>query len=113
MPGNPISTAVGFRFFISPFLRMCFGLKKEKMLNLKLESSGNKKLGMTFFLKGKIFIDNFSIVKGVILSGQESFKMKSFSESNGWIILLEDVECYKENDFACFLPLEVNSKLFF
>ena len=82
------------------------------MKTLKLLTSGSKKLGMTFFLKGKILIDDNSTLRGEILSGQESFKMKSLTESNGWIILPENMEKYNENDFAYFSPLEVNSKLF-
>ena len=112
LPGNPVSTAVGFRFFISPFIRNILGLKKETMKKLKLLNEGKKKIGMTLFLKGSILFDDNAIVRGEILEGQESFKIKSLTESNGWIILPENMEDYKENDFAYFLPLEIDSKVF-
>lgn len=51
LPGNPISTAVGTRFFAFQFLRECFGLKNEKHFKLKLDSTCKKPFGMTFFFK--------------------------------------------------------------
>lgn len=112
LPGNPISTAVGFRFFVGNFLRKTLGLGIEKKYQLRLDSKGKKKLGMTFFLKSEIYINEDSVLKGKILEGQESFKIKPLSKCNGWIILENEISDYHVNDRAYFLPLDMNTNFF-
>lgn len=110
LPGNPISTAVCVRFFVFYFLRRCFDLKNEQHFRLKLDNGYKKPFGMTFFLKSHIYIDSHANMRGKILDGQESFKIKPLSECNGWIILSDDKEEYIENDLTLgnFLCLKLS-----
>ena len=54
LPGNPISSAACFRFFIFPFLSICLNIKKEKPFKAKLKNVFIKKKKFTRFIKGKI-----------------------------------------------------------
>lgn len=106
LPGNPVSTMVGFHFFLSPFLRKSFSMQKKNAQKITLKSSGKKKKGMTFFLKGKSYSNENSQLCAEVLQGQESFKMKPLLEANGFVILDEETEEYTTEQQAFFLPLE-------
>ena len=84
LPGNPISSASCFRFFIIPFLFNSLGMPKERPITSRLTNSFIKKKKFTRFIKGKINITNKGIVKFKVLTGQESFKINSFTRSNSW-----------------------------
>ncbi len=111
LPGNPISTVIGFKFFISPFLRTCLSMQREKFLKIKLLSKGKKKKGMKVFYKAKAKINNENLIEGEILNGQESFKIKPLTNANGWIILDENIDEFSKGDECHFVPLN-NSALY-
>ena len=50
LPGNPISCAAGFRFFIYPLIRSSLGMLKEKKFKAQLINKYSK--SRTFFRKG-------------------------------------------------------------
>ena len=105
LPGNPVSTMVGFHFFIEPYLRKSFCMPEQEKFNLILNTEGKKKKGMTFFLKAKASLNSQSQFCADILQGQESFKMKPLLEANGFVILDENVEEYTVGQKALFMPL--------
>ena len=81
MPGNPISTIVGFHFLITPLL-LKLQSKILKLKNGRLLQNYKKNKKLTLFLRGKT--DNKTLK---ILSGQESFRIKSLVNANCWIKL--------------------------
>lgn len=109
LPGNPISTVIGYKFFISPYLRKCLAMHPEKYLKIKLLSNGKKKKGMKVFYKARAKANNENSITGEILNGQESFKIKPLTNSNGWIILDENIEEFKKGDECNFVPLNNSS----
>lgn len=112
LPGNPISCAVGFRFFIMNFIQNMLNIKRENLYKVRLESSFSKKNDMTLFLKGKLFVNEQAVLNAIILNGQESFKMNSLTLSNCWIILPEGKSSYEINDYVYSLPLKANTGIF-
>jgi len=84
LPGNPISSAACFRFFILPFLFNSLEMKKENPVFAKLKNSFVKKRKFTRFIKGKINTTSKGIIKFKILTGQESYRINSFTKSNSW-----------------------------
>ena len=84
LPGNPVSSAACFRFFIMPFLFSSLEMNKEKPTIARLKNSFVKKKFFTRFIKGKINTTNKGIVKFEVLKGQESFKINSLTKSNSW-----------------------------
>ena len=58
LPGNPISSAACFRFFVYPYLSNILGMKEEKPFKAKLKNKFKKKKNFTRFLKGKLTSTN-------------------------------------------------------
>ena len=81
LPGNPISTIVGFHFLITPLL-LRLQSKILKLKNGRMLQNYKKNKKLTLFLRGKT---NNKTLK--ILSGQESFRIKSLVNANCWIKL--------------------------
>ncbi len=102
LPGNPVSTAVGLRFFVIPFLRHLFGLPAEKPVMARLTHTSKKKNGLQFFLKGNLSVNDEGICQATILPGQESFKIHPLLIANGWISLASSLEHYEEGQLVSF-----------
>ena len=105
LPGNPISLAVGFRFFVYPLIRNLLGMKNEKKFKAKLINKYIKQKNFTHFLRCSLNINNKGICEIKILKNQQSNKLKSFTESNCWGIFPEGINKFKQGDFIEWLPL--------
>jgi len=89
LSGNPISASVGLRFFGVPLLRALTGLKPEKPLTAKLKNSHFKSHTHRFFAKALAIHSNNGL-DVEILTGQQSFRIKSFLTANCWAIIEEN-----------------------
>ena len=106
LPGNPISSAACFKFFVYPYLRLLLNLKKEKPFKARLKNSYKKKKNFTRFLKGKITSNNQGTLEIEILKGQESFRIKSFIKANTWGLFKSNKSTFKKGELIeCFNPL--------
>ena len=105
MPGNPISSAACFRFFVYPYLQEILGISEEKPFKAILKNSFIKKINFTRFVKSKIYTTKNGKIETEILKGQESFRIKSFIQSNIWVILPSGKSKFKKGDVVeCYLP---------
>ena len=86
LPGNPISSAACFKFFVDPYLKLILNMTKEKPFKAKLKNSYEKKKNFTKFLKGKISTNKKGTLEVEVLKGQESFRIKSFTRANTWAL---------------------------
>ena len=112
LPGNPISSAACFRFFVYPYLQESLGIDNEKPIKAILKNNFLKKKNFTRFVKSKINTTKNGKVEVAILKGQESFRVKSFNESNIWVLLPSGKSNFKKGDVVeCFFPDHPN-KLF-
>jgi molybdopterin molybdotransferase len=96
LPGNPAAVLTCFYEYVLPCLKLLQGEKQSVLsLQLPLLKSYNKKKGLTHFLKGRVE------GKGVMpLSGQESYKLNSFSIANCIIELEEEKEIFEEGELV-------------
>lgn len=92
LPGNPVSAAVGLRFFLYPLLCALAGIKPEAEWQAKLEQPARKKPGMRCFQKARLWTDDSGQCRVRLLDGQESFKIRPMLEMNCWAILDEERE---------------------
>ncbi|NCU51558.1 MAG: hypothetical protein EBX73_03160 [Candidatus Fonsibacter ubiquis] len=53
LPGNPISTAACYRFFVNPYLLNILGVETERPIKAILKNTYFKKKNMTHFVKAK------------------------------------------------------------
>ena len=112
LPGNPISSAACFRFFVYPYLQNLLGIVEEKPLKAVLKNKFIKKINFTRFVKSKINTTKNGKIETQILKGQESFRIKSFNKSNIWTLLPSGKSKFKKGDIVeCFFPDHPN-KLF-
>ena len=108
LPGNPISSAACFKFFVYPYLREILGMKKEKPFTAVLKKKYSKKKEFTRFIKSKISINKKGIIQVEVLKGQESFRIKSLIKSNNWAIFKSGKENFKKGELIdCFKPLGI------
>ena len=114
LPGNPISSAACFRFFVYPFLSAVLNINEEKPFKARLKNKFVKKKNFTRFLKGKLTSTNDGNLKVEILKGQESFKIKSFVKSNVWGLFRAGQSVFKKGQIIeCHLPVTSNKNIFY
>ncbi|KRG77475.1 molybdopterin biosynthesis protein [Stenotrophomonas chelatiphaga] len=89
LPGNPVSTAVGQRFFVEPLLRGMLGLPAEIALRLPLLAAADKPEGLRFHARARVEVDASGQLGVRVLAGQESFRLKSSLQANAWAVLDE------------------------
>ena len=112
LPGNPISSAACFRFFVFPFLFTSLNIKKEKPFKAKLKNSFIKKKNFTRFIKGKISFSNKGLIEFEVLRGQESFRINSFTKANSWGFFPSGKSKFKKGQFIdCFTVLPKDEML--
>ena len=109
LPGNPISSAACFRFFVYPYLRNLLGIEDERPMKAILKSNFIKKIFFTRFVKSKINTTKNGNMEVEILKGQESFKIQSFIKSNIWTLLPSGKSKFKRGEIVdCFFPHHPN-----
>jgi molybdopterin molybdotransferase len=89
IPGNPISTAVGLRFFVTPFLRAVTGLAPERPVHLPLAKEATKTAGLRCFFKARAVLER-GRGEVTVLPGQASFMVSPLLEANAWAVLPEE-----------------------
>ena len=106
LPGNPISSAACFRFFVYPYLRLILNMKHERQFKAKLKNSYSKKKNFTRFLKSRVVINKKGALEVEVLKGQESFRIKSFTKANAWALFRSGKSAFKKGELIeCFNPL--------
>ncbi len=111
LPGNPISVAACFRFFVTPYIQSLLNLNTEMFIKAKLKNNFIKNKKFTRFAKSKISTTEDGKIEVQILRGQESFRIKSFVKSNIWTLLPAGKSKFKKGEIVqCFFhdPIDKN-----
>ena len=112
LPGNPMSSAACFRFFVYPYISNVLGLSEEKPIKAILKNNFVKKKNFTRFAKSKLSTTKNGKIEVEILKGQESFRIKSFIKSNIWALLPSGKSKFKKGQIVdCFFPNNSNQTL--
>ena len=112
LPGNPISSAACFRFFVYPFIESTLGISTEKPLKARLKQSFKKNKNFTRFIKSKLNTTQNGKLEVKLLPGQESFRINSFTKSNVWAVLPNGQSNFKKGQIIdCFLSNQPNKTL--
>ncbi len=105
LPGNPISCAAGFRFFIYPLLRKSLGMTKEEKFKAKLINKYSKRKDFTHFARCLIKVNSKGLTELQVLQEQQSHRIKSFIKANCWAIFPSGKEHFKSGDIIEWVPL--------
>jgi len=105
LPGNPISCAAGFRFFIYPLLRNSLGMLKEEKFKAKLINKYSKRKDFTHFARCLINVNSKGLVELQVLQEQQSHRIKSFTKANCWGIFPSGKDQFKSGDIIEWVPL--------
>jgi len=112
LPGNPISSAACFRFFVLPLIFKSLGIAQEKPLFVKLKYKFSKKKNFTRFIKGKLSFTKKGEIEFEVFKGQESYKIGSFTKSNAWGVFKDGISVYKKGTLIeCYSLSGVNEFL--
>ena len=105
LPGNPISCAAGFRFFIYPLIRNSLGMLKEKKFKAKLINKYSKRKSFTHFTRCLINVNAKGSGELQVLQKQQSHRIESFVKANCWGIFPSGKEQFKPGDIVEWVPL--------
>lgn len=104
LPGNPISAAIGLRFFVAHALEKILGIESELPTLLPLQNDYPKKEGFRMICKSAIVSSPDRAQQISVLPGQESFKIQPMIHSDGWLVIEEDVATAKAGKLYSFYP---------
>ena len=109
LPGNPVSTAACFRFFVLPFIFKSVGYSGDIPIKAKLKNRFIKRKDFTRFIKGKLTISKKGYTEFEVLKGQESYKIKPLANSNVWGQFNNNQEIFKKGELInCHTTFGVN-----
>lgn len=89
LPGNPVSTAVGLRFFVEPALRAMSGQPAESPLRIALKADFAKAPALRFFARAWVGPDAAGRLEVEVLPKQESFRLMPMLQANAWAVVPE------------------------
>ena len=113
LPGNSISSCACFRFFVYPYLLNILGVKSEEPFKAILKNNYSKNKKIIRFLKAKLTSTNDGKLEIQVLKGQESFRIKSFVESNVWGLFKDGQSNFKKGELIeCYSPIGPNINIF-
>ena len=109
LPGNPVSTAACFRFFVLPFIFNSLEYSEDAPIKAKLKNKYEKKKNFTRFIKGKLIISKKGYAEFQVFKGQESYKIKPLANSNVWGQFNNNQGTFKKGDLInCHTTFGVN-----
>jgi molybdopterin molybdotransferase len=113
LPGNPISSSACFRFFVYPYLLNILGTKKEMPFKAQLKNNFSKNKKLIKFLKARLTSNVNGKLEIQVLKGQESFRIKSFVQSNVWGFFKDGQSDFKKGELIdCYSPIGPNINIF-
>ena len=112
LPGNPISSAACFRFFVLPFIFSSLNsIENKKIIAVNQRKFVKKKL-FTRFIKGNLTFSNKGVVMFEPFRGQESFRINPFLKTNAWGLFPNNKSNFNKGDLIeCYSLSGINDML--
>jgi molybdopterin molybdotransferase len=104
LPGNPVASAVSFRFLAVPFLRAALGLAPERPLRAVLGAAARKPDGLRCFFKAR-WVPAPAGAAVQTTGGQGSAIVSSLVAANAWAVLPEEGDRVPAGTEIDVLPL--------
>ncbi len=112
LPGNPISSAACFRFFVLPFIFSSLNsIEDKKIIAINQRKFFKKKL-FTRFIKGNLTFSNKGVAMFAPFKGQESFRINPFIRTNAWGLFSNNKSNFNKGDLIeCYSLSGINDML--
>jgi molybdopterin molybdotransferase len=104
LPGNPVSTAMGLRFFVEPLLRFLTGRAPETPLRARLAERVEKPRDLRCFFKGAVTVDEGG-ARARCLPGQASYQIMPLLAATHWLSLPDGREAVEKDEVVEAYPL--------
>jgi molybdopterin molybdotransferase len=104
LPGNPVSTVVGLRFLVEPYLRSGMNMPIEVPMKAKLKNPVRKPEGLRCFYKAYLEIGQDSSQVSV-LEGQASFLVRPLLKANVWAVFPEVGSQFDSESWVDIYPI--------
>lgn len=105
LPGNPVSTCVGVRFFVEPTIRFMLGQAPEPSHCAVLLNAFGKPQGLRFFAKAHVSENTQGQRHVTILSQQSSAQVRPLGSANAWAVIGEDEKDMPKDSVVEVYPL--------
>ena len=92
LPGNPISVAAGFRFFVRPFIRALRRQPPETPWRLPLAEAVGKRPHLRYFRAVEMAETEEGGPAVRVLPDQKSFRLSPFLSAHAWCVLPEGLD---------------------
>jgi molybdopterin molybdotransferase len=92
LPGNPISAAVGWRFFVEPALRNMLGMGAETPWRVPLATAYEQQRRLRCYLKSCVMRDTAGRAEVTVLPGQQSYRIRPLAQANAWVVMPADAD---------------------
>lgn len=87
LPGNPMASAAGLRFFVEPAVRGLLGMPLERSLRVALETPMQARPIWRQHLRARLLCSAAGELSVQILPQQESFRVVPLLQANVWAVL--------------------------
>ncbi|MFO3703840.1 molybdopterin molybdotransferase MoeA [Xanthomonas codiaei] len=87
LPGNPMASAAGLRFFVEPALRGLLGMPAECGMRVALETPMQARPTWRQHLRARLQCTATGLLRVQILPQQESFRVAPLLQANVWAVL--------------------------
>lgn len=105
LPGNPVSTAVGFRFFVEPAIRKMLHLPEEVPQRIPIGMAYQKKTAFRQFCKARLNLSENAQLRVQVLAGQASFQIQPMTQANCWAVFPENLSDFEQASLIDVVPL--------
>ncbi len=108
LPGNPVSTVVGMKFFVEPYLRELQARPQEIPIRARFQSAGRpmrKPPGLRCFYKARLTLSEGE-PQVEALAEQMSFMVRPLLEANAWVVFSEQGNQIADQQWVDVYPVE-------
>ena len=95
LPGNPISTLVGFNFFVETYLRHLTEQARLKPVKAFLNQEISTPRGLTTLLRSRVEVSDDALLTAEVCQGQGSHMMTSLKAYNAWLKIDKGHDVFK------------------
>ena len=113
LPGNPISTLVGFNFFVEPFIRHLTHRLAAQPIKALLYQDISVPKSLTTFLRANVTVTPEAQIKAELCGGQGSHMLSSLRGYNAWLKIDKGQETVKKGAFVDAFLLGQNSRFLY